>query len=151
MSSVPGFANGWTTTSDEGFSMLPRRRTLFLPVLLFTLITDGTVQSENHTWSSNTATANGRPARGSSPCHPSCLCHEYVSKDKAWNVHAIPRLNQLFNIAAKQGTSHHLTGNLVSAWKPGGVKSSQSPLSPSIRRTGERGLMDVQGAVKVDL
>lgn len=28
-SSVPGFANGWTTTTDEGFSMLPRRRTLF--------------------------------------------------------------------------------------------------------------------------
>lgn len=60
-SGVPGFANGWTTTSDEGFSMLPRRRTLFWPVLLFTLITEGIAQSENHTWSSNTATAKGWP------------------------------------------------------------------------------------------
>lgn len=128
MSSVPGFANGWTTTSDEGFSMLPRRRTLFLPVLLFTLITDGTVQSENHTLSPNTATANGRPGSSSNTLHTSYLCHEYFLKDKAWNICTIPTLKQFLTIAAKQGMSHDLQmhqgettwwGNLVLEREPG--------------------------------
>lgn len=61
--SIPGFAKGWTTTTDEGLSMLPRRRTLFWPVFLSSLTSDGLAQSENHRWSSNTATAKGWPTK----------------------------------------------------------------------------------------
>lgn len=43
--------------------MLPRRRTLFWPVFLSTLTSDGLAQSENHRWSSNTATAKGWPTK----------------------------------------------------------------------------------------
>lgn len=43
--------------------MLPRRRTLFWPVFLSTLIRDGLAQSENQRWSSNTATSKGWPTK----------------------------------------------------------------------------------------
>lgn len=86
--------------------MLPRRRTLFWPVFLSTLTSDGLAQSENHRWSSNTATAKGWPTKTLGLSFPHL---QNIHKKPCKGKHYL-HIDQL----RTQGPSHSQCSTLVS-------------------------------------